>query len=842
MELSIVIPSYQRADLLHYGLKSLAKQKMISDFEVIVLNDGIQDDTEKVCEAYKEKLDIRYVFTGHRNIPNPVWRIPGFAINIGAQLACGKYMIIMCPEMYLLDDCLQDMIDTLKNRPRALVITDGRDDQDGKFLTQVQAGVEDRFLDPFYEPMPALNTEFPFFFGVATKEFIDIGGYDEDFIGNCWDDQDIIMRLKQNGNSYVKLDKRIVHLYHSRLRYEKDQIKKLWNYNKAVYDQKFGTVKRNVEKVWGSLTDSIQARKPNALEQYFTTIYEKNIWNGKESRSGTGSDINATAVMRPQLIDLVNSLTVNSMFDIPCGDFNWMKEVVGKLNITSYIGADIIRPMIKDNEKNYASTCGEISPKFVYMNAIEDIPPKTDLIFCRDGLVHFSYNTIMKVLKNFLASGSTFLLTTHFTDTERNYQDIEDGRWHPLNFTLPPFNFPPPFKVIVEGCTECDGIYPDKALALWRLSDLRAYLEPTPNKCPPKIPGQPEREVKKESLQPIITTATDQSVTRSVYQPKKNPKLKVAHIHPWWDSAGVGIIHAEMMNKYTDIDVRHIVAGVTCLNHNTDLILNRDDQEIKQVLREADILHFNTFWYDDPQIECKFPYWDFIAGKKLIFHMHGGSICFDHKKLEAISKVATMVTCSPLIPKFMPFTTWVPNIIPIDEPLYRPKIRDQIGPFKYLFMVNHDHNKGRSEIEWLFHKLNNIYGYTILFESWLHRYPYIEGLKQRANYDIVIDNITQGFIGMVGWETLSQGQVCLARLSPEVLEAYTGLGQGNPPPIVNVSGIDELAKEIIDLSTDRKRVEKIKQEGRIWIEKFYNPKYLCRLWEERYFKIAKGEK
>jgi len=74
------------------------------------------------------------------------------------------------------------------------------------------------------------------------------------------------------------------------------------------------------------------------------------------------------------------------------------------------------------------------------------------------------------------------------------------------------------------------------------------------------------------------------------------------------------------------------------------------------------------------------------------------------------------------------------------------------------------------------------------------------------------------------------------------LEAYTGLGQGNPPPIVNVSGIDELAKEIIDLSTDKKRVEKIKQEGRIWIEKFYNPKYLCRLWEERYFKIAKGEK
>ena len=232
MELSIIVPSYNRADLLKYGLKSLVKQKVVSDFEVIVLNDGIHDETEKVCDTFKEKLDIRYVFIGHRNIPDPVWRIPGFAINIGAKLARGKYMIIMCPEIYMLDDVLQDMIDTLRNHPRSIVITDGKDDQDEKFLKKVRENESDKFLESIYAAMPKLNTEFPFFLGINTEEFISIGGYDEDFVGNCWDDQDIIMRLKQNGNIYVKLDKKIVHLYHSRLRYDKDTIKKLCDYNK----------------------------------------------------------------------------------------------------------------------------------------------------------------------------------------------------------------------------------------------------------------------------------------------------------------------------------------------------------------------------------------------------------------------------------------------------------------------------------------------------------------------------------------------------------------------------------------------------------------------------------
>ena len=842
MELSIIIPSYKRADLLFYGLDSLSKQTIKSSYEVIVLNDGVRDDTAKICNLFKDRLNIRHIFTGHRNSPEPVWRIPGFAINIGARMARGRSMIIMCPEIYILDDCIQTIIDTLRKNPHALIITDGKDDQDENFLKKVKEKESINRLLDLYPSMPGLNTDLPFFFGLNTQSFIEIGGYDEDFIGNCWDDQDIVKRLHQNGGKHKKIDFRVVHLYHSRLRYDAKKVKELWDYNKKLYDEKFGTITRNVGKNWGSLVTSIDNKQPNKLEKHFTTIYESNKWNGKDSRSGTGSDLEHTAIMRPQLVDLVNYLNVTTLLDLPCGDFHWMKEVVGQLEIKEYIGADIVKPMLKDCTDKYTGTLKPIDPKFIYLNAIEDVPPKVDLILCRDGLVHFSYKTIMTILKNFVASGSTYLVMTTFTDPERPFKDVTDSVWHPLNFQCPPFSFPAPYKLILEGCIEGQGNYPDKSLGVWKISDLKSFIEPTPANLAPTILSQPaSKDSKIDDFKPNITLATYTPNKPAIVIPtNRNIKLKVAHIHPWWDSAGVGIIHTIMMNKYTDIEVRHIVAGVTSLGHDTDLILGVHDEEIKKVLQEADVLHFNTFWYDDPQLQYKFPWAKYVKGKKLIFHMHGGSICFDYKKLEEISKVATLVTCSPLIPKFMSFTTWVPNIIPISEPQYLPTERESKRPFRFLFMVNHDHNKGRAEIEWLFHKLNNIYGYTILFESWLHRYSYMEGLEQRKAFDMVIDNITQGFIGMVGWETLCQEQICFARLAPETLECYTKLGEGTPPPIINVSGIDELAQQIIQFSSGKKNIQTIKKQGRSWMEKYYNPKRLCKQWEQRYLEIMKS--
>ena len=43
-----------------------------------------------------------------------------------------------------------------------------------------------------------------------------------------------------------------------------------------------------------------------------------------------------------------------------------------------------------------------------------------------------------------------------------------------LNFQRPPFSFPVPIRLINERCEEGDGLWADKCLAVWKISDLKA--------------------------------------------------------------------------------------------------------------------------------------------------------------------------------------------------------------------------------------------------------------------------------------------------------------------------------------------------------------------------------
>jgi hypothetical protein len=83
--------------------------------------------------------------------------------------------------------------------------------------------------------------------------------------------------------------------------------------------------------------------------------------------------------------------------------------------------------------------------------------------------VHLSFADGLKALEQFRASGARWLLTTTFTDRGEN-SDLYDGHiWRPLNLEKSPYNMPKAERYINEGCTEGDGLFGDKCLALWRI-------------------------------------------------------------------------------------------------------------------------------------------------------------------------------------------------------------------------------------------------------------------------------------------------------------------------------------------------------------------------------------
>jgi hypothetical protein len=202
------------------------------------------------------------------------------------------------------------------------------------------------------------------------------------------------------------------------------------------------------------------------LKTTFTEIYHSNLWKGKESLSGTGSDTAQTQVLIEELGNLLSLYDIKSILDVPCGDFNWMNRV--KLAGATYVGGDIVNELIQANMESYKDNS---NVRFDIIDIIKDELPKADLLFCRDCLVHLSYKEIFKAILNIKKSKSTYLLTTTFTNHPINY-NITTGDWRTLNLERAPFNFPKPIHIINENCTEGNGEYKDKSLFLWEIKNL----------------------------------------------------------------------------------------------------------------------------------------------------------------------------------------------------------------------------------------------------------------------------------------------------------------------------------------------------------------------------------
>jgi hypothetical protein len=205
----------------------------------------------------------------------------------------------------------------------------------------------------------------------------------------------------------------------------------------------------------------------------FTRMYETNLWDEAESRSGTGSSFAATARVRAELPDFLRRLGVRRLLDVPCGDFHWMAQVdLAAAGVTDYVGGDVVAALVAANRARYAA----LGREFLRVDLTQGPLPAVagaaaDALLCRDCLVHLSFANIARVVRVVRGSGVRWLITTTFLEQTTN-ADVVDGDWRPLNLERAPFDFPAPAAVLVEGCEEEGGAYADKALAAWRASEL----------------------------------------------------------------------------------------------------------------------------------------------------------------------------------------------------------------------------------------------------------------------------------------------------------------------------------------------------------------------------------
>lgn len=230
------------------------------------------------------------------------------------------------------------------------------------------------------------------------------------------------------------------------------------------------------------------SNKTKTLQQIFTNIYTKNTWNSKESSSGTGSTLESTYKIRRVIPKLINEYKIGIFIDCPCGDLNWLSHIFDDINI--YIGIDIVQEIIKKNKKKYEDKLfftGNIlndddditqeiiqDPKQFLQNHTrynkKFIQDTNSILFCRDLLVHFSYEDIIKFFNKIRNSKIDYILTTTFLN--RKFRNISTGGWRPISLFEEPFAFPKPLHIINEECHEHYPIFIDKSLVLWKIKHI----------------------------------------------------------------------------------------------------------------------------------------------------------------------------------------------------------------------------------------------------------------------------------------------------------------------------------------------------------------------------------
>ncbi len=257
MRATVLIPTFERNHLLRWNLAGLARQDL-SDIEVLVLDDRFKSDTEcsEIVESFSSQFNIQYIHTGQTKTDN-YWRIPGFPINIGAQLAKGKQLVICCAEIYHQNNTVDLVVTPLEENPRMLTIPLGK--REGvqakiqQWLYRVDAWMTTEEFDKLNR---SLKVRYPFFMGINREVFMHIGGYDEDFTGIASDDDDLIGRLNRYGCGHYQTQARVIHLKHTVERRGdglEESLEARKKHNRSLWVQRRKLIIRNQGRKWGQL-------------------------------------------------------------------------------------------------------------------------------------------------------------------------------------------------------------------------------------------------------------------------------------------------------------------------------------------------------------------------------------------------------------------------------------------------------------------------------------------------------------------------------------------------------------------------------------------------------------
>jgi|GEM_PF-1462191 len=115
--LSVVVPTYNRAQQLGYTLKSLSDQTLDrSAFEVVVIDDGSTDESFQVAKGFEHRLNLKYAYQMDQG-----YRVAS-ARNLGIRIAEGAICVFVDSGVIAHSDCLRQHLRCHRTNRRAVAV------------------------------------------------------------------------------------------------------------------------------------------------------------------------------------------------------------------------------------------------------------------------------------------------------------------------------------------------------------------------------------------------------------------------------------------------------------------------------------------------------------------------------------------------------------------------------------------------------------------------------------------------------------------------------------------------------------------------------------------------
>mgnify|MGYP001411785569 FL=1 len=188
--------------------------------------------------------------------------------------------------------------------------------------------------------------------------------------------------------------------------------------------------------------------KSTLRKTVFTSIFKSKHWAHGDipdeyiSVSGHGSNINTeqSSNLISSLVEFIKKNKINSILDMPCGDFLWMNKLLKQTEIRNYLGIDIVEEIIDQNIKLYENE----NIRFRSCDIVDyETSEEFDLVLMRDFFIHTNNEDIRRILMNIKKMNIKYFAFENYSIFKN--VDVISGKHRKINLKLNPFNLMEPF-------------------------------------------------------------------------------------------------------------------------------------------------------------------------------------------------------------------------------------------------------------------------------------------------------------------------------------------------------------------------------------------------------------